>query len=409
MKDEIPFNRPRLVGNEHTYIDQALLSGKLSGNGPFAARCAADLERRLDATRVLITPSCTAALEMAGILANLGPGDEVIVPTFTFVSAANAIALWGAIPVFVDSLPDTLNVDPDAVEAAITPRTKAIVIVHYGGVACDMERLRALADEHNLVLIEDAAHSLPGTWNGRPLGSIGHLSTFSFHETKNVHCGEGGALVINDPDLVARAEIVQEKGTDRSRFFRGEVDKYTWQDIGSSYLLSEVCAAFLWAQLEKLGEITDERRAVWSRYHEAFEPLEEAGLLRRPVVPDGCEHSGHLYYLLMHTEAERDEMIGLLGEDGVRSVFHYVPLHSSPAGRRFGRAAGTMVVAESASSRLLRLPLWSGMGEEAVQRVIDSTVAHAWEVGEAQPADAQTAGGSSGASSNELIARRHSA
>jgi dTDP-4-amino-4,6-dideoxygalactose transaminase len=394
VRDEIPFNRPRLVGDEHTYIDQALMSGKLSGNGPFAQRCAEDLERRLGASRVLITPSCTAALEMAGILADLGPGDEVIVPTFTFVSAANAIALWGSVPVFVDSLPDTLNVDPDAVEKAITPKTKAIVVVHYGGVACEMERLREIADEHGLILIEDAAHSLPGSWNGRPLGSIGHLATFSFHETKNVHCGEGGALAINDPDMVTRAEIVQEKGTDRSRFFRGEVDKYTWQDIGSSYLLSEVCTAFLWAQLENLDEITAERRAVWSRYHRAMEPLEEEGFLRRPVVPEGCEHSGHLYYLLMKSERDRDELIRLLGEDGVRSVFHYVPLHDSPAGSRFGRTAGPVDVAVSASSRLLRLPLWSGMGDEAVSRVIDSAVAHGREVGEAR--SAAYSGGSRG-------------
>jgi len=408
VRDEIPFNRPRLVGNEHAYIDQALMSGKLSGNGPFTRRSAEDLQHRLDAARVLITPSCTAALEMAGILADLGPGDEVIVPTFTFVSCANAVALWGAVPVFVDSLPDTLNLDPEAVARAITPRTKAIIVVHYGGVACQMEPLRALADEHELILIEDAAHSLPGMWQGRPLGSIGHLATFSFHETKNVHCGEGGALAINDPDLVARAEIVQEKGTDRSRFFRGEVDKYTWQDVGSSYLLSEVCAAFLWAQLEKLEEITDERRAVWSRYHEAFQPLEEAGILRRPVVPDGCEHSGHLYYLLAPTEVDRDEMIRRLGQDGVRSVFHYVPLHDSPAGVRFGRTSGSMTVAESASARLLRLPLWSGMGDEAIGRVIDSTLSHAWEIGGSAPANTHS-GGSSGEGSKELAARRHSA
>lgn len=407
MKDEIPFNRPRLVGNEHAYIDQALMSGKLSGNGPFARRCAENLERRLDASRVLLTPSCTAALEMAGILANLGPGDEVIVPTFTFVSAANAVALWGAVPVFVDSQPDTLNVDPSAVAKAITPQTKAIIVVHYGGVACEMEQLRALADEHDLVLIEDAAHSLPGAWNGQPLGSIGHLSTFSFHETKNVHCGEGGALAINDPEMVARAEIIQDKGTDRSRFFRGEVDKYTWQDIGSSYLLSEVCAAFLWAQLEQLDEITDERRAVWSRYHQAFEPLEEAGRLRRPVVPDGCEHSGHLYYLLMHTEADRDEMIKRLGQDGIRSVFHYVPLHDSPAGTRLGRTPGSVSVATSASGRLLRLPLWSGMGDDAARRVIDSTVSHGWAIGEPRPSGAQPIG-NSGEGSKELAANRHS-
>ena len=405
MNDEIPFNRPRLVGNEHAYIDQALMSGKLSGNGPFARRCAEDLERRLEATRVLITPSCTAALEMACVLSDLGPGDEVIVPTFTFVSAANAVALRGAVPVFVDSRPDTLNVDPGAVATAITPRTKAIIVVHYGGVACEMKQLRALADEYELILIEDAAHSLPGTWNERPLGSIGHLATFSFHETKNVQCGEGGALAINDSGMVARAEMIQEKGTDRSRFFRGEVDKYTWQDIGSSYLLSEVCAAFLWAQLEQLDEITEERRAVWFRYHESFEPLEDAGCLRRPVVPEGCHHSGHLYYLLMHTEAARDEMIKRLGADGIRSVFHYVPLHESPAGARLGRASGSLGTAASASARLLRLPLWSGMELDAVRRVIDSTILHGRAIGEPEPHSA----GSRGEGSKELAARRHSA
>lgn len=402
MRDEIPFNRPRLAGNEHAYIDQALVSGKLSGNGPFARRCARDLERRLTASRVLLTPSCTAALEMACLLADLSPGDEVIVPTFTFVSTANAVALWGAVPVFVDSQPDTLNIDPAAVAKAITAKTKAIMVVHYGGIACEMKQLRAIADEHDLILIEDAAHSLPGSWNGQALGSIGHLSTFSFHETKNVHCGEGGALAINDPGMVARAEIIQEKGTDRSKFFRGEIDKYTWQDVGSSYLLSEVCAAFLWAQLERLDEITAERRRVWSEYHEAFAPLEEAGILRRPVVPLGCEHSGHLFYLLMPTQAGRDEMIRRLGEDGVRSVFHYVPLHDSPAGARFGRTSGSVEVATSASGRLLRLPLWAGIGDEDVQRVADSVLSHGWEL-----ADAQLAG-SSGEGTKELAARRHS-
>jgi dTDP-4-amino-4,6-dideoxygalactose transaminase len=408
VREEIPFNQPCLVGKEHAYIDQALLSGKLSGNGRFARRCAEDLEHRLDAARVLITPSCTAALEMAGILANLGPGDEVILPTFTFVSAANAVALWGAVPVFVDSQPDTLNIDPGAVAKAITPKTKAIIVVHYAGVACEMEQLRALADEHGLVLIEDAAHSLPGTWNGHPLGSIGDLATFSFHETKNVHCGEGGALAINVPDMVARAEVIQDKGTDRSKFFRGEVDKYTWQDIGSSYLLSEVSAAFLWAQLEKLDAITDERRAIWSRYHEAFAPLEEAGLLRRPEVPVGCEHSGHLYYLLMHTESDRDMMIRQLGVDGIRSVFHYVPLHSSPAGSRLSRTAGPVSVAASASARLLRLPLWPGMGEEAVGRVIDSTLSHGSAISFSRQPTAHSTG-SRGDGSKELAARRHSA
>lgn len=377
MSEAIPFNRPRLVGNEHAYIDEALLSGKLSGNGEFAARCSASLERRLGAARALITPSCTAALEMAGILADLAPGDEVILPSFTFVSTANAFALRGAVPVFVDSEPETLNIDPDAVAAAITSRTRAIVIVHYGGVACDMDRIMPLVERHGLVLIEDAAHSLPAAWRGRPLGSLGHLSTFSFHETKNVHCGEGGALAINDPALVDRAEIIQEKGTDRSRFFRGEIDKYTWQDLGSSYLLSEVGAAFLWAQIERLDEITAERRGTWNRYHEAFADLERDGVLRRPRVPEGCEHSGHLYYLLMPSATARDELIERLDGEEVKSVFHYSPLHESPAGRRLGRTAGPIEVATQASTRLLRLPLWSRMGEERIERVVDAVSRHA--------------------------------
>jgi dTDP-4-amino-4,6-dideoxygalactose transaminase len=375
--ETIPFNRPRLVGNEHAYIDQALRHGKLSGNGAFAGRCAANLERRLGAARALITPSCTAALEMAGILANLEEGDEVIVPSFTFVSTANAFALRGATPVFVDCDRRTLNIDPAAVAAAITPRTRVVVVVHYGGVACEMDRILELVERHNLILVEDAAHSLPAAWNGRPLGSIGHLSTFSFHETKNVHCGEGGALVVNDPALVDRAEVVQEKGTDRSRFFRGEAERYTWQDLGSSYLLSEVSAAFLAAQLEQLDEITAERRAIWARYHEAFAGLEEAGLVERPHVPAGCEHSGHLYYLLTNDADGRERLIRDLRDDGVVSVFHYLPLHESPAGLRLGRPGGQISVAPSASSRLVRLPLWSGMGDENVERVITAVLARA--------------------------------
>lgn len=370
MEEVIPFNRPRLVGQEHAYIDQALTSGQLSGNGAFARRCAGALEQRLNAPRALITPSCTAALEMAGILAGLGPGDEVIVPSFTFVSTANAVALRGAVPVFVDVDPSTLNLNPVAAEAAVTSRTRAIVVVHYGGVACAMDQVLDLAARHGLTVIEDAAHALPAAWRDRPLGSLGDLATFSFHETKNVHCGEGGALVINDPQLIERAEIIQEKGTDRTRFFRGQVDKYTWQDIGSSYLLSEVTAAFLWAQLERLDEITAERRAIWTAYHEAFETLESDGLVRRPVVPEDCEHSGHLYYLLMPTPESRDRLIEDLSDDGVKSVFHYVPLHDSPAGRSLARAAGDMTVTADASARLLRLPLWGGLGEARTRRVI---------------------------------------
>jgi dTDP-4-amino-4,6-dideoxygalactose transaminase len=367
----IPFNRPRLVGKEHEYVDQALVSGKLSGNGEFGRRCADALTARLGAQKTLMTPSCTAALEMAGLLLDLQPGDEVIVPSFTFVSTANAFALRGAVPVFVDVSPDTLNVDPAAIAPAIGARTKAIVVVHYGGVACDMEAIMELAERHGLAVVEDAAHALPASLDGRPLGSIGHLSTFSFHETKNVQCGEGGALAVNDPSLVERAEIIQDKGTDRARFFRGQVDKYTWRDLGSSFLLSEVAAAFLWAQLEQLDRITADRKRLWDRYHESLAPLEESGLLRRPIVPDGCVHSGHLYYVLVPTGELRPRVIESLADRGIHAPFHYVPLHSSPAGRRLGRASEPLAVTDDYAERLLRLPLWVGL-EPELDRVLEA-------------------------------------
>lgn len=361
----IPFNRPQLAGREHEYVDRALISGKLSGNGEFGRACSEALEERLGAAKVLMTPSCTAALEMAALLLDLKPGDEVIVPSFTFVSTANAFALRGAVPVFVDVSPETLNVDPEAIRGAITERTRAIAVVHYGGVACDMDAIMTLANQHGISVIEDAAHALPASLNGRPLGSIGQLATFSFHETKNVQCGEGGALVINDETLVERAEILQEKGTDRAQFFRGAVDKYTWRDLGSSYLLSEVATAFLWAQLECLDEITTNRLRIWDRYHEALAPLEQAELLRRPVVPPGCIHSGHLYYVLLPEATMRPQVITALADQGVAAVFHYVPLHTSPAGERLGRPSGSLDVTVDVSDRLLRLPLWSGLGPEA--------------------------------------------
>jgi dTDP-4-amino-4,6-dideoxygalactose transaminase len=370
---EVPFNRPRLIGSEHRYVDEAIASGKISGNGMFAERCTAWLRARVGSPAAFLTPSCTAALEMAAILAEVGPGDEVIVPTFTFVSTANAFAIRGARLVFVDADARTLNLDVQAVARAITPATRAIVVMHYGGVACEMDAVMALAQRHNLLVIEDAAHALPAALNGRPLGSIGHMATFSFHETKNIQCGEGGALVLNDPSLVARAEIVQEKGTNRSSFFRGEADRYTWLDLGSSFLLSEVSAAFLWAQMEEAEATTAERRRIWSLYHDAFADLEQAGVVRRPGVPPGCEHSGHLYYLLLADELERDPLIDALARAGVRAVFHYVPLGSSPGGRRFGREPEPAVVAESLSRRLVRLPLWVGMETTDVARVIDAT------------------------------------
>jgi dTDP-4-amino-4,6-dideoxygalactose transaminase len=369
---EIPFNRPQLAGQEHAYIDAALASGKLSGNGAFACRCAAWLKQSMGCERALITPSCTAALEMTAILAELKPGDEVIVPDFAFVSSANAFALLGAVPVFVDIDPATLNIDPNAIENAITAKTRAIVVIHYGGIACDMDHIEKIAARHNLVIIEDAAHGLGASYRGRPLGSIGHLATFSFHETKNVQCGEGGALVINDPKFADRAEIIQEKGTDRGRFFRGEVDKYTWQDVGSSYLLSEVAAAFLWAQLEYAEAITLERRSIWESYYAAFDELEAADLLRRPIVPSDCVHSGHLFYILLPSEQTRNRALDALSKCGVNAVFHYVPLHASPGGRMFGRQGGPVPVTDDISARLLRLPIWAKMGNERVRYIIHS-------------------------------------
>ena len=367
----IPFNRPFITGDEFGYIREAIANLHLSGNGPFGRRCSAWLEERTGTPRVLMTHSCTAALEMTALLTRVRPGDEVIMPSFTFVTTATAFALPGAVPVFVDIRPDTLNLDERLVEAAITPATRAIVAVHYAGVGCEMDALRAIADRHSLLLIEDAAQALGGAYRGRPLGAIGDLGTLSFHETKNVTSGEGGALLVNDRELAPAAEIIQEKGTNRSAFFRGQVDKYTWVDIGSSYVLSDVAAAFLWAQLEHMDEITAQRRAVWSAYHERFEELERRELARRPIVPAHCEHNAHLYYLLLRDEPARARLIEVLGERGIASVFHYVPLHSSPAGSRLGRAAGPLPHTDDASERLLRLPLWAGMGEAEIDAVVD--------------------------------------
>jgi dTDP-4-amino-4,6-dideoxygalactose transaminase len=367
----IPFNRPALVGMEHHYIDLALASGKLSGNGMFAQRCASLLEQWLGAKRSLITPSCTAALEMAGLLVGLEPGAEIIVPDFAFVSCANAFALHRATPVFVDIDPRTLNISPDAIAAAVSDRTRAIVVVHYAGIACHMDDIMEIADRHKLIVIEDAAHALGSSYRKRPLGGIGDIATLSFHETKNIQCGEGGALVLHDQALIERAEVIQEKGTDRGRFFRGEVDKYTWRDIGSSYLLSEVGSAFLWAQLEKADAITSERRAVWNHYYEALEKLEADGLLRRPIVPPECMHNGHLFYVLLASADLRDAALQRMKEAGVHAVFHYLPLHLTPGGRRFGVPGGPIWVSIDVSERLLRLPLWCGIGMENADRVIE--------------------------------------
>jgi len=370
----IPFNKPHMTGRELFYISEAHHHGWLAGDGKFSKLCHAKLEEVTGTRKALLTHSCTAALEMAAMLADIGPGDEVIMPSYTFVSTANAFVLRGATPVFVDIRPDTLNLDERLVEAAITPRTKAIVPVHYAGVSCEMDTLLDIAARHQLLIIEDAAQGYGSFYKGRPLGTLGALGAFSFHETKNVISGEGGALLVQDPALVERAEIIREKGTNRSRFFRGQVDKYTWVDIGSSFLPSELVAAFLWAQLQETDRINAERIAIWQRYHEAFAPLEEAGLLRRPIIPADCQHNAHMYYLLLDDLEQRTRFIAELKARQIGAVFHYVPLHSSPAGQRFARASGSMAVTDRQSERLVRLPLWLGVEPEQ-ERVIDAALA----------------------------------
>lgn len=372
----IPFNQPTLTGAEFAYMREALESGHISGDGPFTRRCHAWLEQRLGAPRALLTTSCTAALEMAALLL-VEPGDEVIVPTFTFVSTANAFVLRGATPVFVDVRPDTLNLDEDAVAAAITPRTRVIVAMHYGGVACEMDALTALAGNHGVALVEDNAHGLLGHYRGRPLGTFGCLATLSFHETKNLSCGEGGALVINDPALVPRAEILREKGTDRSRFFRGEIDKYGWVDVGSSYLPSDLLAAFLLAQLESADRLQAARQAVWERYASGLGGWAAAVGARLPVVPPHVGQAWHLFHLLMPTPASRDALIGHLRARGILAVFHYLPLHASEMGRRVSPGAPACPVAESASRRLIRLPLHAALSVEDQSAVIEAVTAFA--------------------------------
>ncbi|MDP2452353.1 MAG: dTDP-4-amino-4,6-dideoxygalactose transaminase [Polaromonas sp.] len=367
--EKIPFNKPYMTGKELAYISGAKAGNMLAGDGPFTKRCHQWLEEKTGCTKALLTHSCTAALEMAALLLDIVPGDEVIMPSYTFVSTANAFVLRGGVPVFVDIREDTLNINETLLEAAITPRTCAIVPVHYAGVACEMDTIMRVAGQHGLKVIEDAAQGVMASYKGRALGSIGHLGAYSFHETKNVISGEGGSLLVNDPTLALRAEIIREKGTDRGRFFRGEVDKYTWQEVGSSFLPGELIAAFLWAQLEESQAITDNRMASWNRYHAALAPLEAKGLLRRPIVPTDCGHNAHMYYVLLASGVDRQAVLAELKRKGIASVFHYVPLHSAPAGQRFGRVHGSMEVTNNQSERLIRLPLWVGLNEEQQTRV----------------------------------------
>jgi len=371
---KIPFNKPHMTGKELFYIAEAHFNGMLAGDGPFTKRCHAWLEERTGAKKAMLTHSCTAALEMAALLLDIQPGDEVIMPSYTFVSTANAFVLRGGVPVFVDIREDTLNIDERLIEAAITSRTKAIVPVHYAGVACEMDAIMDIANRHGLKVVEDAAQGVMASYKGRALGSIGDLGAFSFHETKNVISGEGGALLVNDALLTLRAEIIREKGTDRSRFFRGEVDKYTWQEVGSSFLPGELTAAFLWAQLEDAQAITDRRLASWEHYHEALVPLEAKGAIRRPVIPAGCQHNAHMYYVLLAPEIDRQAVLSELKHNEINSVFHYVPLHSSPAGRRYGRVHGALDVTNRQAERLIRLPLWVGLTKAQQDRVVNVLV-----------------------------------
>lgn len=368
---KIFFNKPFIVGRELYYIAQSIIENRhTAGNGPFTRKCQDWLTRTLGCRGALLTHSGTAALEMAAILAGVGPGDEVVMPSFTFVSTANAFVLRGATPVFVDIHPDTLSLDESLVEAALTPRTRAVVPVHYAGACCDMARLMALAREHGLTVIEDAAQALLSTLDGKPLGSIGHLGCLSFHETKNIICGEGGALLVNDPRYLERAEIVWEKGTNRQSFFRGEVDKYTWCDIGSSYLPSDILAAFLFAQFEHADEIVARRQELCARYRQGLEPLARAGLLELPAFASQGPFNGHIFCILARSLDERTRLIRFLDERGVKAIFHYVPLHSSPAGHRFGRVSGSMAVTDRVSDCLLRLPLYHEMPPADVDRVV---------------------------------------
>jgi dTDP-4-amino-4,6-dideoxygalactose transaminase len=368
----IPFNQPYMTGKELYYIAEAKFGNMLAGDGSFTNRCHQWIEDKTGCNKALLTHSCTAALELMALLLNIQPGDEVIMPSFTFVSTANAFVLRGGVPVFVDIREDTLNIDERLIEAAITPRTKAIVPVHYAGVSCEMDTILDIARRHGLKVVEDAAQGVMSSYKGRALGSIGDLGAFSFHETKNVISGEGGALLVNDPELVLRAEIIREKGTDRSRFFRGEIDKYTWQEVGSSYLPGELTAAFLWAQLEEAQTITAKRMTSWERYHDALASLEAKGVLRRPMIPSDCQHNAHMYYVLLAPELDRQTVLSELKRNGINSVFHYVPLHSSPAGQRYGRVYGMLEVTNRQSERLVRLPLWVGLTDAQQNRVVNA-------------------------------------
>jgi dTDP-4-amino-4,6-dideoxygalactose transaminase len=369
---KIPFNKPFIVGSELSNITQAVQRGHLAGDGHYTRLCHTWLEANLGCNKALLTHSCTAALEMSAILCDIKPGDEVIVPSFTFVSTANAFVLRGAVPVFVDIRSDTLNIDESKIEEAISEKTRLIVPVHYAGVPCSMDEIMRIAKKHNLMVVEDAAHALLSTYKGRYLGTIGHLGTLSFHETKNIISGEGGALLVNDEQFIERAEIIREKGTDRARFFRGESDKYSWVDIGSSYLPSELVSAFLCAQMEKAQEIITKRRSLFDLYYTSLRFLAQRGFVRLPYVDDNCASNGHIFYIVTGSHAERTKLSEHLKKCGILAVFHYVPLHSSLAGKQFGKVSGSMIITNNIAERLLRLPMYYEMSEKDIEYVVDS-------------------------------------
>jgi dTDP-4-amino-4,6-dideoxygalactose transaminase len=359
---KIPFNKPSIIGKELYYIDQAVLSGKISGDGVFTCKCSRFIKDRYSVKKVLLTTSCSSALDMSAILFNINPGDEVIMPSYTFSSTANSFLIRGAKIKFVDIREDTLNMDEGKIECMITPKTKVIALVHYAGVGCEMDTIMDIAGKNNLLVVEDAAQGIESKYKRRYLGTIGDIGCYSFHETKNVICGEGGAILINNESFSERAEIIREKGTNRSKFFRGEIDKYTWVDIGSSYLPSEIISAFLYAQLENIERINKRRKKTWSYYYDSLEKLEEDGLLKRPFIPDNCEHNAHMFYIILNNNKTRNSLMGFLKNKGILAIFHYIPLHLSPLGINMGYKKGSFPITEKTSDCILRLPLYYALG-----------------------------------------------
>lgn len=366
----IPFNKPLITGEEKKYLFQALNNNKFSGDGDFSNKCAKALESKLKCPKVLLTPSCTASLELAAMLANINKGDEVIMPSYTFVSTANAFVLRGAKIIFVDIRPDTMNIDENIIERAISNKTKAIVVVHYAGVACEMNKIIAIAKKHHLLVIEDAAQGLMSKYNTKYLGTLGDIGCISFHETKNYQCGEGGAILLNKPSYINRAEIIREKGTNRSQFYRGEIDKYTWKDIGSSYLLNEISSAFLFAQLDNAEKVLKKRLSCWDLYYKLLKPLEEKDLIELPIIPKNCSHNGHIFYLKTKNLSVRTKLINYLKSNGIMAVFHYIPLHNSPAGKQYGKFFGKDVYTTKDSERLVRLPLYYELTKNQINFIV---------------------------------------